>query len=296
MRLLAGVQATDVRYPNIRRDKARDCPAVWQLAGLSPGPIRPCVDLIPHEAEVLGRDDREQAVLVRHQVGQGVVYYCSDPLELATDSPTSQLRRQLYQAVATAAGLRPLIAEDLPWLHVMSQPTRSGTAMVVYNTQSHAGTADTKIPTPAGPVHLTTRNGWPGAVVTTHDGAVVLANAFGNVTAAEGVVFQGAGQHGLLSLDAADLRRSQAMLLTPFEEGHVVLPARDGIYEAVVGEFVDGCWRTFEVLALAGEEWRIEIDADRATALILICQPEQRAGWETHLSQMVTRPHDWEGY
>ena len=298
MTLLAGVKVMGPRYPNIRRDRAEDSQARWNFSDLPAGPVRPCLELAPENAdtEVLGRDEHDQAILVRHKVGSGVVYYCSDPLELATDPQTIPLRRQLYRAVATAAGLRPVIADDLPWLHVMSQPTRCGTALVVYNTQSGAGTADVELPTAAGKVRLTTRNRWPGVVVATEEGAVVLTNAYGNVAAASGEICRGSGQQGLLSLDGVDLRRSQAILLAPFEEGHVVLPTRDGTYEAVVGEFVDGSWKTYEVIPLAEDEWNLAIDQDRATSLILICQPDQRVRWEAHLSRMLTRPDLSEGY
>jgi len=101
----------------------------------------------------------------------------------------------------------------------------------------------------------------------------------------------------LLSLDGADLRRSEAILVAPFEPGSLVLSARPGIV-ATVGEFRDGQWTTLERLRLEldGGKLSLAIDADRATCLILLCRPAARARWAAHLTKALRRPEQLAGY
>ncbi len=294
--LLTGGNATAVRYQNIRRDKADDHQVQWDVPGLPPGPVRRCLELKAGDSEVLGRDDCGQAVLVRHALGKGVVYYCTDPLELASDVGAAELRQSLYQLVASSAGLRPTIPDDLPWLQVMCQPTRTGKAWVIYNTGGEEGRADVQLPSAAAQVRLTVRNRWPALVVATDAGDVVVANADGNASGNGERIMNGKGQRGLLSLDGNDLRRARAMLLAPFEPGNVVLPAREGHFAAHFGEFVQGKWITYESVSLEGDRWQLNIDPDRATLLVLICPSDQRCGWEAELTERLMHPDRWAGY
>ncbi len=293
---LAGVQGGTPRYPHIGRDRSEDLPVRWLLEGLPEIAVRPCQELQVQDAEVLGSTHDGLPVLVRRRLGRGMVYYCSDPLELAADARSAELRRALYRTVAAQADLHPTLAGDQPWLHVMRQPTRTGTAWVVYNTKTDEGVESIALPTAAGTVRLTTRNGWPGAVVATGEGAIVLVQSYEQAGTDQGSIWRGAGHHGVLSLDGRDLQQSRALLITPFEPGEVVLPARDGDYAAVVGELAGGSWQTLEVVPLSGDQWKLEIDADRATALILVCPREQRAQWEAEFSRRFARPDTWPGY
>jgi hypothetical protein len=74
------------------------------------------------------------------------------------------------------------------------------------------------------------------------------------------------------------------------------LPNRDGPHVALVGEFRDGAWATMERIPLGGPERRLEIDADRATCLILVCPQSEEAKWAGRLTQAMLRPDQIAGY
>jgi len=294
---LAGVRAGARAYDGIRRDTGTDRPAQFSLGREWAGSVRPCLDLEPVTAEVMGRDASGRAVLVCNRAGQGRVFYCSDPLELATDAATGELRRALYSAVLDACGLVPLAVEpDVPWLHVMEQSTARGTAHVVFHTQTGPPHQDVGIPTAAGQVTLRTRRGWPALAVVTADGQAVIVNTAGDSAVADQRVCAGDGQKLLVSLSGEDLRRARALLVAPLEPGRIDLPARDGAYVALVGDLRQGQWVAAESLALADEAWRLEIDEDRATMLILVCPAEEQQRWQTHLERMLCRPDEIEGF
>ena len=294
---LAGVTVKSRCYPNIQRGAEIGRPARFPLLGDVAGIVRPCVEVDPASAEILGFDSHQRPILMRHQLGRGTVYYCSDPIELASDSAAADLRRQLYRAVATAAGLQPLaVSPDEPWLHVMVQRTERGQAHVVYNTKREEGKQSVELRTAAGATQLGTRNRWPAMVVSTDEGSVVALTACGRASVDGDVIMDGQGQTALLSLDGLDLRHSRALLFAPFETGVAALPKRDGLFVAIFGEFVDGAWKNYESMALAQGPWRIELDEDRATTLILICPVEEQSRWERQLTNMLCRPDRIAGY
>ncbi len=78
-------------------------------------------------------------------------------------------------------------------------------------------------------------------------------------------------------------------------EGTFALPERDGPWEAVVGDFHQGRWRTLEKIRL-GNERRIQFDEDRATCLILLCRPEGVTARTAQLTEALLRPDLIEGY
>ena len=46
---------------------------------------------------------------------------------------------------------------------------------------------------------------------------------------------------------------------------------------AVVGDFAEGPWVVAETIALAIRPWRLDIDQDRATMLMLVCPADRTA-------------------
>jgi hypothetical protein len=187
--------------------------------------------------------------------------------------------------------VQPLPVEpDAPWLHVMAQPTSNGTVHVVVNTKTAPGTEIVQIPTAAGLVRLTTRNRWPAMAAATSDGKLVAVGASGNASLGGDRLFAGSGLKLLLSLDGKDLRQSSAFLLAPLEPGRVELPARAGALIAVLGEFQEGAWKTLERVPLDGQNPVLDIDADRATCLILVCPPGEEERWTTHLTNALRWP------
>jgi len=247
--------------------------------------------------DVLGRDEQGQAILVRHRVGQGVVYYCSDPLELATDESTTGLRRDLYAAIAQECGLAALpVQPDVPWLHVMQQPTQHGTAHVVFHTAAGEAMQPVELATSAGRVQLRTRQGWPGLAVTTTQGEVVVIHTQGEAAVDGQPVCRGDGQKLLVSFNGEDLRRSRALFVAPLETGDIELPPRDGNYVAVVGDFTQGKWVVAESIPWQPGPWRLEIDGDRATMVILVCPADEQQRWGQFLETVLSHPDQVEGY
>jgi len=225
------------------------------------------------------------------------VFLFTDPIELADGDAAETARRRLYAAVLRAAGIAPLpITPDAPWLHVMAQPTAKGTVHVVYNRKTDEGRETVRVPTDAGEVALVTRNRWPALAAATRDGKLVAVNAYGAASVGADRVMGGVGLKAVLSLDGKDLRRSEAMLVAPFEPGRVELCSRRGRFVALFGEFRDGQWTQLETVRLAGNHLTLDLDADRATCLILLCKPKAARRWAAHLSNALRRPEHIAGY
>jgi hypothetical protein len=270
---LAGVEFVAENYPNVERGRGSDANTEFSLPGLVAQRTRPCVRLRPKSAEVLGKTTDGLTVLVRNAVGGGQVYYFVDPAELDDTEPSRLLRRGLYGAFLRAASIGPRAVEpDAQWLHVLAQPVAEGMVHVVVNTKIGAGAERVNLPTAAGPIRLTVRNRWSAMVAVSRDGKAIAVGA--DATAAVGAepLMDGAGQKVLLSLDGEDVRRSVSLVIVPMEPGQVRLPRQSSDRVAVVGEYSEGRWVTYERLPLDAGRPTIDIDADRATCLILVCQ------------------------
>lgn len=225
------------------------------------------------------------------------MYYFTDPVELADEPGDVLLRRKLYGAVLQAAGERPLaIAPDEPWLHVMAQPTAHGRVHVVYNTKPAPGREDAELPTAAGEIRLAVRNRYPALAAVTAAGKLVATSADGRVDCAGQTVLQGEGLKAVLSLDGEDLRRSQAVLVGPFEPGRLELAPRADKPVALVGDINRGRWRTLERVSLAAERPMIDIDGDRATCLILIADAAQLSRCTADIERSILHPEQVAGY
>jgi len=297
LKQLAGVEFVSAVGQPGSRNSAKEQQAHFPWSGDVSHTLRPCLRVKPTAAEVLGKTSDGEPVLVRHALGGGTVYFLTDPIEMADDEPTVAVRRQLYSAVLrAAAGSRPGELEPLsidpnePWLHAMNQPTAHGMVHVIYNTKREPGSALVRIATSAGPVELNTRNRWPALAAVTDKGAVVAVNAYGKASVGGAPLVEGAGLKALLALDGNDLRSAQAILIAPFEPGRAELPRRTEPMAAMIGEFCEGRWRTLEQIALDPARPTLEIDADRATCLILVCLPAHAHRWTDRLTQAMLRP------
>nr|MBC8867844.1 beta-galactosidase trimerization domain-containing protein [Planctomycetota bacterium] len=294
---LSGVRFAAENYSNVARDSATDIrvdSSLKQLDGLA---VRPCMRVHPGRAEVLAAAEDGTPVLLRGQLGKGTVYFFTDPIELADGDEAATVRRNLYSTVLAAARQKPLPVEpNQPWLHAMAQRTAEGSVHVVFNTKLEEGTEPIRLPTAAGTVQLTTRNRWPALVATTCDGNLVATIAYGGASIDGTSVMAGSGLKAALSLDGKDLRKSVAVLAAPFEPGSVRLPKRPGSFVASIGEFRGGRWTELERISLAAGELALEIDADRATCLILVCESHAAERWTEYLSQAMCRPVRIPGY
>jgi len=297
LRELAGVEFVSECYPNVARGQGEDSKAEFSFSGVGSLAVRPCIRIKPVSAEVLAKTADGEPVLVRNAVGQGIAYFLTDPIELDGGAGATTTRRLLYSTLLAAAKLEPLaVVPNEPWLHVLAQPTARGTVHVIYNTKTEEGTEHVQVPTTAGPVSLVTRNRWPALAAVTREGNVVAVSAYGKASAAGESLMTGAGLKALLSLDGEDLRRSEAVLIAPFEPGRAELARQAGDYVAVAGEFRSGKWTPLERISLVDAPLAIDLDADRATCLILICPTNAQTRWSDYLTAAVLDPDRIPGY
>jgi len=143
---------------------------------------------------------------------------------------------------------------------------------------------------------LTTRNRWPALVAATHEGKLVAVVAYGGATVDGTSVMAGHGLKALLALDGNDLRESTAILVAPFEPGSVALPKKASGLIASVGEFGGGKWTELERITLQEGKPLLKIDADQATCLILVSEPQAVAHWTEQLTNAMCRPDEITGY
>jgi len=110
-------------------------------------------------------------------------------------------------------------------------------------------------------------------------------------------VRRGTGLAAMLALDGQDLRRSGSILAAPFETGTIEVP-RAASFSAVAGEFRDGVWTALERIQPEGKGGfvAIDIDEDRATCLILLCEPEAEERWAAHLTRALRHPERIDGF
>jgi hypothetical protein len=297
LRELAGVEVLKTRYANIERRAGKDEEVVFRFKGLRSMRLRPCVECRAVTGEVLGETKGKAPVLVRNRVGAGTVYWLADPLELDGSDDASKARRSIYAALLNEVDAAPLpVQPNSPWLHVMAQPTAKGVVHVVFDTRTRESREDIDIPTQAGVVTLHTRSRWPALAAATRDGKVVAVNACGKARVDGRPLMDGRGMRLMLSLDERDLRESTAVLVGPLEPGRLQLPPRTGAYAAHVGEFRGGRWVTLETVDLGGGRLQLDIDEDRATCMILICQPSSLDRWTAALNTAITRPEQIAGY
>jgi hypothetical protein len=294
---LVGLERVAECYPP--DDRSQGAPVDVDLGPLGLGQhlMRPCLRTRRLNGEVLARRLDGSPVMVRTPVGKGLVYFLSDPIEQSDAEADRVLRRRLYQSVIADAGRRtgasivPLALQpDDPRIHVFRQPTARGSVFVIGNNRPPDGTTDVTVQPGAFSVSLHTANGWPALLHIADNGRILACSAAGEVRVGGEPLTRGHGLHALLALDRADLRRSEAIVLAPFEPGDCVLSGRDGPWSVVIGDFRGGAWHTCESLTLAGAPVAVTLDADRATCLVLLCRPGQENRWTQALEKALTCP------
>ena len=288
---LAGVSFVSARYPHVERHRGEVVPVSFRILAVNPLRLRPCVESRVATAELLGTGDKDLPVLTRNKIGEGVVYWLADPIELDSEDPAAASRRLLYTALITATDIKPIsVKPDADWLHAMVQPTAQGNLHVAFNTQRSAGSERVAFDTAAGPVTLQIRNRWPALAAVTAGGSVVAISADAMAEAGGEKLLEGRGLKAAISLDGKDLRKSEAVLYAPFETGSLAIPSHDTSFAAEAGEFRNGKWFTLEQIPVDGSTREITIDEDRATCLILLCRGDRMAHWQSLLEEAMTHP------
>jgi hypothetical protein len=251
----------------------------------------------PREAQVLLACEDGTPLVLRHRLGKGQVIYVTDAPELSNDQEDRKLLRWLYSCALHAAEAAPeplAVTPNQPDIHVMAQATEAGgTVHVVFPTAKREGCLTVWVPTAAGSVSLRQGYRYP-ALAAVAPGGRLVSILTGGCSEVDGVpVLEGDAMAGVLSLDGADIRRSEALLIAPFAAGRLSLLTQRKWQDPVVcfGGFQDGDWRRFEVVAPSRAD-RIDLvfDADRATALALVCERGMVDQMERRLSLALTRP------
>jgi hypothetical protein len=297
LRELCGVEFVRTQYDDMQRTTATDLTARFKFASLPSMPLRPCVESRPITAQVLGSTEGGNPVLTRHRIGDGTVYWLADPLELDGEREAVNRRRAIYRAILDSAGIPRLgIRPDVPWLHVVTQPTTSGKIHIVYNTRMENGHQRVRLTTTAGEVTFDVRDRGPAFVAVTDDGRVVAANAYGEASVGDDKLLSGRGLKAALTLDGCDLRESRAILIGPFQTGTLEVAQRVSGWLACLGEFRGGRWVTLEEIQLDHRAGGLVIDEDRATCMILLCHPDMRERCVDALSTAMMHPERLTGF
>ncbi|MGC8641945.1 MAG: hypothetical protein ACP5XB_18925 [Isosphaeraceae bacterium] len=299
LRELAGLERLAERYPPYDRSQGSPVDVDLGPLGLGRHPLRPCLRVKPISAEVLARAADGAPVMVRNSLGKGLVYFLADPIEQSDDGADRILRRQLYEFVLKDAGrrtgtpIKPLFVEPHDSrIFALRQPTARGAVFVVANNRPTGGTTDVTLRSGTTTVIIRTADSWPALLHLAHDGRILAASTTGEVRVDRETLTMGRGLHALLALDRADLRRSEAIVLAPFEPGKRVLPARGGPWTVLIGDFHGGAWRTYETIAIKDGPAAVSLDADRATCLVLFCRPGQEASWTQVMERALTHPDE----
>ena len=286
---LAGVEWVEQMYADVERSAG--VPATMPAGRLAGQDFRPCARVRPTKARTLVSTQAGDPLLTFCDLGSGWVYYCTDPVELAANDEPA---RAIYRLVLAEAGVEPLgIAPDEPWLHVMAQPTATGTVHVAFNRRKGSGREQVRLSTAAGEVQLAIRDRYPALAAVSNGGAVLALSTDGEAAVDGRSLVEGRGLKLLLSLDGEDLGPSAAILVAPMEPGTLLLPAGLPDWVALVGDIIEGHWKVLEQSDFTGE---LTIDADRATCLICICPTEQAARWGEVLTGMMQHPDRIQGY
>jgi hypothetical protein len=292
---LAGVEVVDEPMQGVARDLTPERRV--RMPDGATYTVRPAVVVRAENATVLLACEDGTPLVLRNRLGKGAVIYVTDAPELSADEEDRQLLGSLYGYAleAAKAPVEPLaVTPNQSDIYVMAQATEAGGKVhVVFPTAKHEGCLMLRVPTAAGSVSFRQRYRYPALAAVAQGGRLVslLTGGYSDV---DGVpVVEGDAMAGVLSLDGADIRESRALLLAPFAAGRISLIAQREWQDPVVcfGGFENGDWKTFEVVAPSpGHRIDLALDADRATALALVCERELVGSMERKLGLALAHP------
>ena len=256
---------------------------------------RPCLQVRPAGAETVWATAAGAPLLLRNPVGKGAVTYCTDPLEMGAAERVLPLLRTLYISVLTQ---RLAVARlQLPSeVHLCLQPLQSGGEFAMaFNTNLPPGSLLASLPAGKGEVQARIAARYPAMTATNGAGDLVAVGCSGEASLAGKPLVEGQAQVIYLSLDGHALPQSQAVLLCPFSSGRTALRPvampRDAVM--VLGDIVDGQWRTLQTLPYRAA---LDLDEDTMTCLVLICGKREVARWTAQLTEAMSHPESLKAY
>ena len=289
---LCGVSFIKRNYPDINRQNGKDIQVDFTNLNIPSLPLRPCVNVRAEGAEVLGKSKDGNVVLAKQSLGQGNVYYLTDPIELSDEESIPDRISLIYKEILNDAKIESLpVSPDEPWIHVMQQRTESGLIHVVFNDKVIDSTDPVKIPISQNDdLTLNVRNKWSGLAAVTNDQKVVAVNFDGSAEV-NGITFaDGDGLKALLAIDGNDIRQSEAVLVLPFEKGRLILPGKESAMIGILGDFVNGKWVEFERMQFEPGKVEYIFDETNATCISLICNKKDSKKWINSLNLFMQHP------
>ena len=297
LRELAGLERIAECYPPNDRSQGASVTVDLGPIGMGRQPLRPCLTVRPLGGDVLGRQPDGSPVLVRTRVGKGLVYFLSDPIEQSDQETDRLLRQRLYQSILADAGrqtgnpIAPFLdraARSADQHFPSAHRARFGLRC---RQQPPAGRDDRRYPSARRNLGHVTDRGWLAGLATCAPTTAEfwpLAPREKCALVAE-TLTTGRGLHALSALDRADLRRSSAIVLAPYEPGECVLTGRGdrGVSLSAISAMAPGNVRA---IAIADGPAAVSLDADRATCLVLFCRPGREAFWTAAMEQALTHP------
>ena len=144
-------------------------------------------------------------------------------------------------------------------------------------------------------VNLGLRGRYPAIAGVSGAGQVTVLGGDRRCGVGDHVVLETEGLCTAAALDGADLRESRAVMLLPFSLGRVTLSAPSRSWErpvVLLGDLDGGRFRMLETLpAPAGRQVSIEVDADRATLIALVCEEERGRALARYVDLLVSTPN-----
>ena len=296
---LCGVQFVKRVYGPPARDPG---PAQESSCSLGPLRVKPCVQVKPAGATVLGATPAGDPVRFVNSVGKGVVVYCTDPVEMGRMSQVTPDLILHYRCAITYDGVEGLEAprgetpDLLQDIHKCRQPLRSGGEFTMaFNTHMPPGSRDVTLPAGDADVRVRVAARYPAMTATDGQQRLVAVGCSGQATLDGQEILRGDAQVICLALDGKALNLSDEVLLCPFSTGKTELLTREHWEDPVtlVGDIIDGQWVTYETIAGKSP---IDLDEDTMTCLFLICERDGQQEATSKITLAMQHPDQTRGY
>ncbi|MEK7674529.1 MAG: hypothetical protein AAB676_01675 [Verrucomicrobiota bacterium] len=280
---LCGVRFVAENFPNIR-------------VGATNAAAEPCIRVEASTARVLELAKDGAPMLLENSVGQGKVIFTTDPVELHSVAARHDKDLALYRRVLEAGGIKPLGLEpNDPRIHLFRQPLQDGGQVYVLFNTDESQPARTVILTDfRPPVTLTVARQRPALLWFDGQGALRAVETQGDGSVGGKLLIKDETGGIAMSLDAQDLRRSQALLLMPLRAGTIRLATERQWRNAALhtGEVRDGRWWNYETapVRLSDSGLVINIMPDQVFSLLLVTESETARDWSQTVERAMNDP------
>jgi hypothetical protein len=257
---------------------------------------QPCIRVEPMSGKALSVTGDGTPLLVGNRVGKGRVLFVTDPLELHALPARRERDLSLYRRVLEAAEVKPLGLEpNEPRMHTFRVPLEDGGHVaVLFNTDESQPVRTMTLTDYRPPVTLTVARKRPALLWWDGKGSLRAVEAQGDCRIGDKHVLSDSTRGIVLALDRLDLRRSRAVLLMPLDPGTMQVSQTPLKQRGVVttGEIHDGKWRSYESSQVLPNDnaWKVNVSADQALSLLLVCEPPALRRWTTTIERLMTDP------